>query len=198
MAKKSILPIVALAAGAVVLLASGKSSAKSTSTIPPLDSGTIPGNGQEMPELPPPDNSDQQDPKDNSWNVKPESGPITAEQKQAIDAAMYFGGSKVDSTYYPYPYNARKQGQSMLDWKTDLAFWTLYSTSQSPWVLSGHKAVPFKITESTPDAKKWAAIWLKLRNYIAMAYPDVEVNEKYTVNNIKTPEIPIPDFWPFG
>lgn len=178
--KKSMLPILAiLGVGAVTLMMGGNAKASaSTPQINPND-GLPPEDDGEIEEVPPPDNGGQQNPKDDVWKVDPETGPLTADEKAAIQSAMTLGGIKVDSTYYPVPYNAKKAGQSMLDWKTNLAFWTAYSISQSPWVLSGKKAAPFKIAKGSPDANMWSAKWLKIRDAIAYMYPDVESNSAY-------------------
>jgi hypothetical protein len=176
--KKSILPIVAIGAVAAFALMGSKSASAKSSV--PLDDELPPPDDSY--DLPSPDNSSQQDSKSDVWKVEPESGPLTKDEENAIKLAMTIGGVKVDPTYYPSPYNTKKQGQSMLDWKTNLAYWTAYATSQSPWVLAGNEPAPFKIKKGQD---KWAAIWLKLRNAIAYLYPDVEVNPSYTQGLIK-------------
>lgn len=181
--KKSILPIVAIGAlAAFALMGSGTANAASKPSTDPNDGMPPPDDGGLEPVPPPPDNGGQQNPNDNIWKVKPDSSPLTADEKAAVQAAMTFGGIEVDPTYYPSPYNKKKASQSMLDWKTNLAFWSTYSTSQSPWVLSGKTAIPFKLTKGMKDANKWAATWLKIRDAIAYQYPDIESNPAYTVN----------------
>jgi hypothetical protein len=179
--KKSVLPIVAIGAlAAFALMGSGTANASSKSQTDPNDGMPPPDGDDET--IPPPDNGGQQNPNDTIWKVKPDGTPLTADEKAGIQAAMILGGIEVDPTYYPSPYNKKKASQSMLDWKTNLAFWSTYSTTQSPWVASGKPAVPFKLTKGMKDANKWAATWLKIRDAIAYQYPDIEVNPKYTVN----------------
>lgn len=176
--KKSMVPIIAvLGIGAALLMGSGtaKASKSQSSSLPDDD---LPPSDDEQ-EMPPPDNGGQQNPKDESWQTDADATPLTAKEKEMIDFMMDNGGIKVDSKYYPYPYNEKKANQSMLDWKTNLSFWSLFSTSQSPRVLEGKAAIPFKITQKMKDADHWAGVWLKIRNYIAYVYPDVEINEAY-------------------
>jgi hypothetical protein len=183
--KNSMLPIIAiLGVGAAIFMSGGK--AKASTSQPSVDSndGLPPEDGGFENESPP-DIGGQQDPKDDVWKVEAENTPLTKEENDAIKTAMQWGGIKVDPAYYPSPYNAKKAKQSMLDWKTNLAFWTAYSSTQSPWVLSGKKAAPFKITEGSENANFWAAKWLKIRNHIANLYPDVEINPVYAEGLIK-------------
>src|SRR5574338_225776 len=173
MAKKSIIPIVALLAGGAILLASGKSSAKSTSSVPPLDSGTIPTGPQEMP---PTNTGPSNQGGGSGWKVEPDDSGITADEKQAVWWALnVIGGpatdykEQVDISQVPDPYNVKKPNQKMLDWKTNIAYWMSYASPESPYVKAGNTPAPFKIEKGKPNketADHWASIWLKLREYI--------------------------------
>lgn len=165
---KSILPIVAIiGAGALFLASSGSAKASSSQKIPPLDENPAP---QEMP----PTNTGDKPKDDNGggWQVEPATG-ITNDEKQAVWWALNVIGTKVDSEQVPYPYNEKKPSQSMLDWKTNIAYWMSYASPQSPYVKAGNTPAPFKIEQGKPDATKWAAIWLKIRDYIKSIAPNL-------------------------
>lgn len=174
MASNKNLPIIAGGIAALFFLMGGKAKA-STSQKSAQDSAS---------EVPPTDtpngNIPHEEPKPNKPNTKPVNvGPINEAEIENISRAIeQFDDQSAPEDIIPSPYNMRAQGQSVLDWKTNLAFWLTYSWNKGWWVAFENKdPLPYKLSKTMKkvDGKGyeyWSKVWLRIRNYIKEHYQE--------------------------
>ena len=163
---KKLLPIAGLAAAAFFLFGGKKASAASSSTKVEDTIDKIPT-----------DEEEKETPKDKpsgGGGTKPaiNPGPVTEEEKQAAWWALNVIGTEVSSDKVPYPYNKKTPEQSMLDWKTNVAFWMTYVSPGAPDKVEG---LSYKLDpKTTKDFDYWAAVWIRIRNYIKSVAPNLK------------------------
>lgn len=188
---KMMLPIL-LGGGLLAVLMMGGKKAKAAAA-PAPGTGELPeGGGIQVEPLPGP--VPEPGPKPEPTPKLPNVGPVTAYELGKIEWAINGFADEVNTSFIPEPWNKRQPGQSKLDWKSNLAFWLAYSSKSGDWVKSGHAAVPYKLTEDMTtkaeypaipksiqndpkysEYQKWAAVWLRIRNYIKKNYTESQM-----------------------
>lgn len=164
---KKILPIAGLALAAFLLMGGKKASAAQSGEKVEDTIDKIP--------------DDQDKPADDKPNgggggggTKPaiNPGPVTENEKKAVWWALNVIGTDVSSDKVPFPYNKKSPEQSMLDWKTNVAFWMTYVSPEAPNKVEG---LSYKLDpKTTKDFDYWAAVWIRIRNYIKSVAPTLK------------------------
>ena len=159
---KKLLPIAGLALAAFLLMGSKKASAAQSSE-------NVEDTIDKVPEDKPAD-----DKPNGGGGSKPpvNPGPVTEHEKQAAWWAVNVIGTDVSSDKVPFPYNKKSPEQSLLDWKTNVAFWMTYVSPQAPDKVEG---LPYKLDpKTTKDFDYWSAVWTRIRNYIKSIAPGIK------------------------
>ena len=95
----------------------------------------------------------------------PPAGPMTTYEQQNADKAVQLKPQSVPPTIIPPPDNQKKQGQSEVDWLTNVAYWATYvDPGAEGWGALGKKAGPYKLPN---PQSPWAVAWTRIRAYIA-------------------------------
>lgn len=159
---KKLLPIAGLAVAAFLLMGGKKASAAQTGTKVEDTIDKIPD-----------DEDKPADDKPNGGTKPPVNiGPVTEHEKQAAWWALNVIGEDISSDKVQYPYNKKRPDQTMLDWKTNVAFWMTYVSPGAPDKVEG---LQYKLDpKTTPDYDHWSAVWLRIRNYIKSIAPNLK------------------------
>lgn len=95
----------------------------------------------------------------------PAAGPITAEEKTAVDQALLYNWTDVPVDVTPAPDNQKPPNISKAEWITDVAYWLVYRGTGRPWMQAGKVRAPVRVPpkDSWGSAESGGQRWRDIR-----------------------------------